>query len=251
MNDYREEPCPFPGSTLYLPVGQEVRGGVVFFPGSEGRRLGGYQDVIARYLAAQGYLVLVFASWGHRECPVPGLPPFVIGIELERSIAAITWLQAYPGMQGKKTALWGFSRGAEQVLILASTQQDPSLPRIDVIAVHAVNSHTESGYYSVGQYVYPYCFEPRAWSWQGQYWPVWQPIAIEHFPRPILLSHAVEDEIWSFERAKVLAARAKDKRSPDAVLETHYLANEKHLFSREAMFSHVENVLRFFHRHLQ
>ena len=84
---------------------------VVVLGGAEG----GYDAVPAAALAMSGYPALALAYFGE-----PGLPQCLCSIPLEYFARAIGWLRAQPAGRGRPVVLYGASRGAEAVLLLAS-----------------------------------------------------------------------------------------------------------------------------------
>ena len=83
---------------------------VVVLGGAEG----GYDDLPALGLAMSGYPALALAYFDE-----PGLPQCLCSIPLEYFARAVGWLRAQPA-PGRPVVLYGASRGAEAVLLLAS-----------------------------------------------------------------------------------------------------------------------------------
>ncbi len=84
---------------------------VVVLGGAEG----GYDAVVAAGLAMAGYPALALAYFDE-----PGLPQCLCSIPLEYFARAVSWLRAQPAGRGRPLILYGASRGAEAVLLLAS-----------------------------------------------------------------------------------------------------------------------------------
>jgi len=76
---------------------------------------GGYDLAPAVGLAMSGYPALALAYFGE-----PGLPQCLCSIPLEYFARAVGWLRAQPAGRGRPVVLYGASRGAEAVLLLAS-----------------------------------------------------------------------------------------------------------------------------------
>jgi dienelactone hydrolase len=98
--------------TLYTPAA--VKPGapaVVVLGGAEG----GEDAAPALGLAMSGYPALALAYFDE-----PGLPQCLCSIPLEYFARAIGWLRAQPAGRGRPVVLYGASRGAEAVLLLAS-----------------------------------------------------------------------------------------------------------------------------------
>jgi dienelactone hydrolase len=84
---------------------------VVVLGGAEG----GYPALTALGLAMSGYPALALAYFDE-----PGLPQCLCSIPLEYFARAVGWLRAQPAGRGRPVVLYGVSRGAEAVLLLAS-----------------------------------------------------------------------------------------------------------------------------------
>jgi len=84
---------------------------VIVLGGAEG----GYDAVPALGLAMSGYPALDLAYFDE-----PGLPQCLCSIPLEYFARAVSWLRAQPTGRGRPVVLYGASRGAEAVLLLAS-----------------------------------------------------------------------------------------------------------------------------------
>jgi Acyl-CoA thioester hydrolase/BAAT N-terminal region/BAAT / Acyl-CoA thioester hydrolase C terminal len=98
--------------TLYTSAA--VRPGapaVVVLGGAEG----GEDAAPALGLATSGYPALALAYFAG-----PGLPQCLCSIPLEYFARAVGWLRAQPAGRGRPVVLYGASRGAEAVLLLAS-----------------------------------------------------------------------------------------------------------------------------------
>ena len=75
----------------------------------------GHDAVPAAALAMSGYPALALAYFGE-----PGLPQCLCSIPLEYFARAVSWLRAQPVGRSRPVVLYGASRGAEAVLLLAS-----------------------------------------------------------------------------------------------------------------------------------
>ena len=84
---------------------------VVVLGGAEG----GQDAAPAIGLAMSGYPALALAYFDE-----PGLPQCLCSIPLEYFARAVSWLRAQPAGRGRPVVLYGASRGAEAVLLLAS-----------------------------------------------------------------------------------------------------------------------------------
>jgi len=240
----------FPG-TLFLPRQQRIKGAVLLLHGSEGGGFG-FHDVDAQLLALHGFASLAFTWCGSPAAPVDGVPLAVIDIDLERTIDALRWLKSRPELKQKRLALYGVSRGAEQALLLAAmSMRHSEIPKPDALAVHAPTDVYVQGFswnwQSVGGSV-PDDPSARAWRWRGRHiGAVGKPIPIDRFDGPVLLSHGVEDEIWSVARTQRLEKRLLKAQRP---VETHYMPAEKHHLSKKGLYSLREKLVDFLERTL-
>lgn len=97
---------------LALPPGPGPHPAVVTVSGSEG----GVNHPFTVLLASRGY-----AALGLGYFAMPGLPPHLSNIPLERFARAFAWLKRQPGVASGRVAVAGASRGGELALLLAAT----------------------------------------------------------------------------------------------------------------------------------
>ena len=101
-------------ATLYEPPGSERRAAIVVLAGSQGGRVqpitypGGF--------ASRGYVVMALAYFNDE-----GVPPSLSNVPLEYFETALKWLRARPTVDSTRIGLLGGSKGAEAVLLIAST----------------------------------------------------------------------------------------------------------------------------------
>jgi dienelactone hydrolase len=146
----------------------------VVFGGSEG---GNSMLDAAGLLAAHGYPTLSLAYFGE-----PGLPKELENIPLEYFARAVRVLRRSPGVDPKRIAVMGTSRGGEAALLIAST-----FPRLIHGAIGLVPSAT----------VYPApAAELRAWTLRGKPVPLEQ-IRVERITGPVLTAGAGDDQVWA------------------------------------------------------
>jgi dienelactone hydrolase len=119
--------CRFPGRA-YIPLDQDVRGGVLVLHGSEGGGFGTH-DRTAALLACHGFTALAYDWCGSYESPVDGLPSKVVDIAIEGPVKALRWLQRHESVRNKPLAIHGFSRGAELAMIIATLSRDSLVAR--------------------------------------------------------------------------------------------------------------------------
>jgi dienelactone hydrolase len=219
----------FPGSKLFIPSGAPARtAAVVMLHGSEGGTDGAiWAD--AQALAEGAAVVTLALCW----FGCPGTPDRIVNLPLERVRDAALWLKTLPMVGGAKVGLFGWSRGAEQSVLLASVLA--SQTDFAAVAVHAASDtivcaydpKTEEVISESGGYA-------AAWTWNGMplYGERTEPygsgprIAIEKYPGPVWISHGTRDELWEVERSQKLAAARQQAGLPT---ETHYWQGEGHV----------------------
>jgi dienelactone hydrolase len=137
------------------------------FGGSEG---GDWMYATAGLLAAHGYPALSLAYFGER-----GLPRELVRIPLEYFARAVRVLRRVPGVDPRRIAVLGDSRGGEAALLLAAT-----FPHLIHGAIGLVPNSS----------VYPSpAANLPAWTLHGRPVPV-GPIPVERIDGPVLTSAA-------------------------------------------------------------
>jgi dienelactone hydrolase len=111
---------------LFLPPGPGPHPGVTMFGGSEGGVDSMSQD--AGLLASHGYAAFVAGYFG-----LPGLPPELAAIPLERLAGAVRWLAAHSQVRADRLAGLGISKGAEGLLAAAAHVRE--LPLRAIVAI--------------------------------------------------------------------------------------------------------------------
>lgn len=243
--------CPDLAANFYFPNQQPIKGAVLLLHGSEGGGFG-FHDTEAQLLAAHGFAALAFTWCGSPAAPVQGVPSEVINIKLERTREAFAWLRRRAELKGKRIALYGVSRGAEQALILASLSARHS----EVLQPDAVVAYASTDIYVPG---YSYNWKSaggskpddptaRAWLWRGRaIGAIGRPIPIELYAGPLLLCHGTEDEIWSVKRTQRLTEKLiRAHRN----VETFYLEGEKHRLSQKGQHVCRMRIVDFLQRTL-
>jgi pimeloyl-ACP methyl ester carboxylesterase len=94
-----------------------------FYPGDPGRTPivvwggsgGGQPDAEARYFADHGHPAFALRYFG-----APGLPPELESIPLEYFARAVRKFDRRPGVDGRRTVVYGHSRGSESALLVGS-----------------------------------------------------------------------------------------------------------------------------------
>lgn len=101
--------------TLFHPIDDGARPGVILLGGSEG----GLHELDAALLANHGFAVLALAYFG-----TDGVPPFLVEIPLEYFETAIAFLRAHPSVRDGPIGVVGGSRGGEAALLIGSLVDD-------------------------------------------------------------------------------------------------------------------------------
>lgn len=264
---------PFWGSMLYLPNDGEKHPGVLLLHGSGGGlRSGTIRE--AQAMAANGYAALAFCYAGclsatDRDVFRPNLE--TLHVDLEQTAAALKWLaaSAYVG-DGKKVALYGVSRGAEQALLVASLlADDPAARKPDAVAVHAPSDVVVGGWNwywrddvclgkSTGGTWNPLCGAappaadepwPQAWVWRKNpdLVAIDRTIPVEKITVPVFISHGELDQVWSADRTHhIVAQRAAAGLTTDA----HIFPGQGHGFQTAQDFERISMLYDFFARNL-
>jgi dienelactone hydrolase len=134
---------------MYTPSHPAARAGAVMVVGgSEGGLLA--SAVLAEALASRGHPALALAYFG-----TPGLPKTLANIPLEYFARALAWLNKQPGVDAKRTAMVGASRGSEAALLVGAFYPD---------LVHAVIATSPTSFVHGG---WPDITKP-AWTWRGK-----------------------------------------------------------------------------------
>jgi dienelactone hydrolase len=240
-----------PGSHLMVRPDVIPAPGIVLLHGSEGGSAG-YIDQDGMRLAEEGFAVLVFCWFG-----CPGKPDQILRIPLEDTVEALAWLRASDAVGGKPVGLFGWSRGAEQAVLLASLLADTST--IATVGVHAPSDTVVASYdpetgwspYEYDPETGEYVFAP-AWTWQGE--PLWgertdfgEPgprIRVEDYPGALYLSHGTADDLWPVARSQNIEA-ARDAAGLET--EPHYWQGEGHIIEDPALLEEFFVTLTAFY----
>jgi dienelactone hydrolase len=240
-----------PGSKLMVRPDAIPAPGIVLLHGSEGGAAG-YIDEDGRRLAEEGFAVLVFCWFG-----CPGRPPSIVRIRLEDTVAGINWLRASDAVRGAPVGLFGWSRGAEQSVLLASLVRDTSV--IAAVGVHAASDtvvaaydpQTEESPWEMDPQTGEWVFAP-AWTWQGQ--PLYgesgsfsEPgprIRVEDYPGAMFLSHGTADDLWPVTRTQNIERTRNNAGLPT---EAHYWQGQGHIIEDPAMLEQFFVALTAFY----
>lgn len=253
---------PFRGSRFFVPNDSLSHPGILILHGSEG----GSQRFMwkdAEYFAARGYAVLAFCYFDKT----------LALRELEKTFEALAWLKNSPFVNGRKIAVYGFSRGAEQSLLIGELSATPGITVPDAILAHApsdVVNHAWNWDWQDPKYWLnksarfvgsqacgadprngpegkPMWKVQSAWTWKGVPLPVGERIKVENYRGPVFLSVGTADKMWPYQKTQRLEVTLhKAGRNPDV----HYFAGEGHVFGVEATQARNQLMLNFLGRTL-
>src|SRR5579862_5631848 len=228
----------------YGPAGNDPFPTVLLLHGSEGGWSGwSHRDAVI--LAAHGFLALPFSysrggnTWRAGD---------IVDVPLDKTADALRALREH-SLTGK-IGLYGISRGAEHALLLASVmakEDTQGLP--DAVAVHAASDYVVCGFIAADPGA-PWNPELKAWTWRGSYAALpapGQPIEIENYGGPMLLSHGSFDLLWEVERTRNLAARL---RAAGHNPEVNIYDGQGHSPTGEEEHVHQTFLIDFLRRHL-
>src|SRR5580692_1233839 len=137
-----------------------------------------YDPLPALGLALSGYPALALAYFGE-----PGLPQCLCSIPLEYFARAVSWLRAQPAGHGRPVVLYGASRGAEAVLLLASY-----LPHLaDGVVVSSPTAVINGAVSAAGG---------AAWTFGGQPVAPVGNIPVTRIRVPLLMGDGGQDIVW-------------------------------------------------------
>lgn len=240
-----------PFKTGYSPPGDGPFPSILILHGSEGG-WSGWSHRNAVLLAANGYLAYPFSYSRSGSLWYAG---DIIDIPLDQTEAAIAELRGH-GLSNGRIGLFGVSRGAEHALLLTALMARDGVARLpDAVAVHSPSDVVCGGFEA--NIMRPWTDPKRAiwdparlsWTWRGTaegLMPA-MPIEIERYEGPLLISHGVDDKVWTVECSRRLEARLRTAgREP----EVYYYEGENHGLQPEAENLNYTRLLSFFARHL-
>ena len=245
---------PFPGSAFFCP--DAPRAGVLILHGSEGVPAF-YTKGFGHWLAEHGYAALCFGWCGDY---IPELPAGPVEIDLLRTFEALRWLEHQ--VKEKKIIVAGFSMGAEQAAILSAIaaqhavhyKDNAWLPLPDGLILHAASDVVSPGW----QWDWADPKNPWRVLKQEEY-PQTNPwrlgdleelergtrIEIEHYLGPVLLSHGLNDRIWSVGRSERIEAALRGNPARTQEIRTLFLPGEGHMYSPVGEPRFLQAVLDF------
>jgi len=157
---------------------------------------GGYDPLVASGLAMAGYPALALAYFDE-----PGLPQCLCSIPLEYFARAVGWLRAQPAGHGRPVVLYGVSRGAEAVLLLAAY-----LPHLADAVVASSPTAAINGAVSAAP--------GAAWTFAGQPLAPVGNIPVTRIRVPLLMGDGGQDAVWD-SAAAASTIMAELRGSPD------------------------------------
>ncbi|MEM9278498.1 MAG: alpha/beta hydrolase, partial [Pseudomonadota bacterium] len=175
---------------------------VMLLHGSGGSQSGSYL-LQAMFLAAHGYLAVPF---GYSKETTIWDAGNIRNVEILNTVGSLRALRKN-ALCNNNVCLFGSSRGAEHVLLLASLMAKENMEdQPDCVIAHAPANVVIAAFDSR-------CMRPQndssrrewdindpAWLWRGSTDLV-KPgteIQIEHYERPIMITHGTSDEVWTY-----------------------------------------------------
>ncbi|EDY84642.1 BAAT / Acyl-CoA thioester hydrolase C terminal domain family protein [Verrucomicrobiia bacterium DG1235] len=234
------------GGSLFKPLGAEPLPSILVLHGSEGGD-SGWSHLKAMWLAQYGFNTYPL------NYSVEGSPWHagnIVDVDLARTQNALHYLREEVSL-GKKVGIYGFSRGAEHALLLASLMAKESVRKDlpDAIAVHSPTD-TVAGPFRPKNHsaISPELnspLSPAAWRWKGSSKDILlgTPIKIERYQGPVFISHGTADTIWSCQRSRNLEVRLRAAgHSP----EIHYYDGQGHTLDKASNSIQQKRLVAFF-----
>ena len=188
------------GRFYSLPPDGKQHPGVVIWGGSEG---GLSVEPDAKLLASHGFPTLALAYFAE-----PGLPAELARIPLEYFARAVRFVDRQPGVDPRRTVVYGESRGSEAALELGV--HFPAL-------VHGVVGIVPASEVEPGNVAQSFPGVP-AWTLRGKAIPFEGSAAnipVEKIRGPILVSGGGQDLVWpSYYHALDIAERSRERHGP-------------------------------------
>lgn len=184
-------------------------GDFCYAPGNKPHRTGqnGFAPWLARVYAEQGYvtLALCYFDCRHHEGYSDYPPDDLVNVDI-KSITenAIAWLRKQKFVGEHKVGLLGISRGAEQAILLASLSTPDSAGTPDAVASLSPSDRvmyqiTRENAEAKNRGDYVNWTKKPAWIY-GKHTPtVGDPIAIENYKKPLLVTFFWSDPVWGGE----------------------------------------------------
>lgn len=238
-------------ATAYSPPGDGPFPSILVLHGSEGG-WSGWSHRNAVMFAANGFLAFPFAyslagnAWYAGD---------IVDVALDRTEDVLRNLRGNSLSNGR-VGLFGVSRGAEHALLVTALMARDGIDGLpDAVAVHSPSDVVCGGFEPnvTRSWTDPKrtSWDPAklAWTWRGTaegLMPA-EPIEIERYDGPLLISHGVDDKVWTVECTRRLEARlAAAQRDAEVV----YYAGEGHGLSEDTENRHNAKLIGFFDRHL-
>jgi dienelactone hydrolase len=233
-----KENAPFPGY-MYRPNDELSHPAIILLHGSEGgnadywyepgnppKNTGGNALVpyMARYYATLGYVTyaVCYFDCKHHQGYSKYPPDELKNVDLMKvTYPALAWLKSYKYVDNKKVILWGGSRGAEQVILLAARltelqEKDPfiilpdgvvSLSPLERVAPAFPQEVADT---MIAGSLVAFPKNEVAWLMNGEKQINYEVINISKFPNPVLITSFQADPVWKYIDMQVL----KDQYQP-------------------------------------
>lgn len=217
---------------FFLPQTTAPSAAILVLGGSDGGD--GYAASVGEQLAAQGYAVLALAYFQKGA-----LPRALTELPLEYFDAALRWLESHPRVDPARLGVFGFSKGAEAALLLAS--RNKSLRAVVAAAPSQVAWEGLDRYVPTGRSSWAVDGSPLPYVAYDRTLKKTTPlamytrslesardqhdkhIAVEKINGPLLLLSGGRDKLWpSAHMAEQIMARLKQHEFPHAYQHVCY-----------------------------
>jgi hypothetical protein len=222
------EKAPFPGY-LYRPKDDAAHPGIILLHGSSGGNGDFWHypgtpssadtdenyfiPMLARYYAGLGYCAyaLCYFDCSHHEGYGDYPPDELKNIDLLKiTYKAFNWLKNSDYVKNKKVAIWGVSRGAEQVLVFASlvgkNKESMKLTVPDAILAISPSDFVAGAFTrEMADYISNYTemnskkppkSDYSSWIFDGKKIKPGIPVEIGNYKGPVLITYFTTDTLW-------------------------------------------------------
>ena len=218
----------FVGSRLIEPDAEQLPApGIVVLHGGEGAEDPVYKT-FTENLAKRGFVVFAMCWFG-----CDGRPAQIDRVPLESIASAGMMLRARSELGGNSVGVYGFGRGAEAALLVATnTGPEP----FTAVGGHALTAGVVPGYDTQNQRA----LTTPAWTWGGAPIPSGDDIRVDSYPAPMLLTHGDQDEVWNVDGAKKLVALREQNNLGDVTASQIYPGEKRLLTAAQRLALEVK-----------
>lgn len=258
-NKFNIEPSPFLDSKLYIPRNNILNTGIIYLHGSQGARRQLNNELLN--LIKKGYPILTLCYYNcsrnenNRE--------ILENVDVELVFRAIEWMKNQKSTQ--KVILYGFSRGAELALVVASLQQHRVY--VDGVIAHSPSDvfngpwnenwknsdcwSCHSGACSkedlkwndvCGKSVEDVNLILSAWKIFGKSVSSNRRIEIENYNGPLMITVGEKDKLWSVDQTRRIQQTLSNNGK---TADIYYYPEEGHIFGKNSEEDRKSKVINF------